>query len=397
MEQPYLFHKRPMAGVAMGTLLAVLAHVILPTSAALIVAAACLAGGAVLLFRRLPFAALLLAFFAVTLRMTVSAADLALPSAGWLAEGIAYLRGCSEHALDALFGNLSGLAKGILLGDKQDIFYPQLMQYQRAGLAHILAVSGLHVTILCGALNALLRGIRAWIRLLICTVFLLLYGALTGFSPSMCRAALMFLCWLLARALGERADSLSAFCLAFSVILTVSPSAVFSVSFQLSFAAIFGLLMLPRSVCRWLRLPKGVETGAVAPLSAVAATLGTLPVSAYYFGVFSAVGVLLSPLVIPLLPLFMIPAFLAILLYYAMPGAASALALLPRGFLIALNQVIEWTDRTPVRLSAPSLPVIALFYLSLLLLSPYYLPNQKRPPYAGMAVACCTVILWIIS
>lgn len=385
-----------MVGIAMGTLLAVLAYSWLPFSAVSIIAAACLAGGVVLLLRRLPFAALLLAFFAVSLRMAISPADLALPASGMIADGISFLRECSEQALDALFGDLAGLAKGILLGDKQDIFYPQLMQYQRAGLAHILAVSGLHVTILCGALNALLRGVRAWVRLLICTAFLLLYGALTGFSPSMCRAALMFLCWLVARALGERADPLSAFCLAFSLILVASPSALYSVSFQLSFGAIYGLLMLPRSMCRWLRLPKGVEAGAVAPLSTVAATLGTLPVSAYYFGTFSVLGVLLSPLVIPLLPLFMIPAFLAMLMYYAMPGTAAALSLVPRGFLIALNQVLEWTDLSPVLLSAPSVPVIALFYLSLLLLSPYYLPNQKRPPLVGMAAACCTVILWIV-
>ena len=387
-----IFHKRPMAGIALGALLAVLGCAAFSDAVLLVSATFALCTGLILLFRGKPFAALLCAFSLFVLRI-VLLGGVALPTEGKLVELIRSVRSACDAALEALFGENAGSAKGILLGDKADIAPGMLEQYRRAGLSHILAVSGLHVTILCTALQFALRGLRAWLSMLITLLFLLFYGALTGFSPSFCRAALMFFCVMLARAVGRRYDFLSAFCFAFSCILFVSPSAFYSVSFQLSFCCIYGMLMLTKPLSRLMHLP---VNGVVSPVTAFAVQLGILPVAAYYFASVSTVGVLLSILVVPLIPLFIVPAFAAMLLYFASPAAAQVVAFIPGTFLAALNAVCAWTDSLPVSISRPPVAVIALYLIAMLLVSPFYLPNAKRPPYLGLAVAAVSVLLWIL-
>ena len=393
MEYALLFHKRPMAGAALGALLAVIVCDALPDAVLLPLAAAAFLCGLALLYKGKPFVAMLCVFALLCLRIRLVPA-FGPPSNGALVRMTVAARDACDAALDTLFGYNGGVAKGILLGDKTDIPATLLDQYRRSGLSHILAVSGLHITILCTALQFILRGLRARISLLITVPFLIFYGALTGYSPSFCRASLMFLCVLLSRAAGRGYDFLSSFCLAFTAILFVAPAAFYSVSFQLSFSCIYGMLMLTQPINRLLRLPRA---GFISPGTAVAVQLGILPVAAYYFTSVSTVGVVLSILVIPLIPLFIVPAFAAMLLYFVFPSAAAVVAVLPNLLLTALNAVCAWTDALPLYVSAPTVPVIALYFLALALLSPFFLPNAKRPPYVGMAVAACAIAVWILS
>lgn len=342
MDGAQVFHKRPMAGIALGALLAVLACGALPDAALLPLAAAAFLGGLALLYRGMPFAALLCSFALLCFRIVLLPGQGAQPG-GAVTASVSTVRDACDAALDALFGENGGAAKGILLGDKTDIPRAMLDQYRRSGLSHILAVSGLHITILCTALQLLLRGLRPWASVGVTVLFLVFYGALTGFSPSFC--------------------------------------------------CIYGMLMLTQPLSRLLRLP---GSGFFSPATAFAVQLGIFPVAAYYFSSVSTVGVVLSILVVPLIPLFIVPAFFAMLLYFVFPGAAHAVAVVPNAFLNALNAVCAWTDALPVTVPAPPVAVIALYLISLLLLSPYFLPNAKRPPYLGLAVAGVSLLLWVL-
>ncbi|HZK49785.1 MAG TPA: ComEC/Rec2 family competence protein, partial [Thermoleophilia bacterium] len=198
------------------------------------------------------------------------------------------------------------MLKGILLGDKADIPETMLQAFRRAGTAHMLAVSGLHVGALAGFVMAGLQAARVSPggRTVAGSAVVVLFALLTGAGPSVTRAAVMVIVVLAARFAGRGRDTWSALGLAAVVVLAREPGAVAGPGFQLSFSAVAALLCLTRPLESRLRarLPEGLATAAAVSL---AAGIGTAPVSLLTFGQVSLVGVFANPLAVPVVPLIM--------------------------------------------------------------------------------------------
>lgn len=304
------------------------------------------------------------------------------------------LRRQVERRAETLFSPYAGEAKGMLLGIKEDISYVSYRAFVQSGLVHLLTVSGLHVGILCGAVLKLIRGRHRWLRGLLAGLVLLLYASLTGFSPSTLRAAIMVFALFLMRTGAKQEDSLGALSLAFSLLVLWDPRNLNSLGFQLSFGSVWGLYMLTEPLSK--ALPGGENVLWTALCGSMAAALGTLPLLAQTMGEVQWAGIFLSPMVIPVAALFLVPAWLAIGLHALWPPLGELIALLPRGVLSYISKAAWLGSSTPLSLPMPGWVSVTLWYAGLFFLSPYFLPNKKRPPLAGYGLLSASLLCWLI-
>lgn len=139
-----------------------------------------------------------------------------------------------------------GIAAALLLGDKSQLPREVARDFERTGMSHLLALSGLHVAVLFGIIDFLLRlfFIPKKVRMPIIGAAALLYLALIGFLPSAVRAVVMLMLAYAALAFAEDGDSVTALGLAGAIILAVSPSTVADLGFWMSLSATFGIVTL---------------------------------------------------------------------------------------------------------------------------------------------------------
>lgn len=238
----------------------------------------------------------------------------------------------------SISNNNAGLLSGMLFGDKTGMSYETAKAFRNSGIAHLLAVSGLHTALWCGMLLSLLKIIKASNKsgVILCTVFLVCFCIISAFTPSVIRSSIMTACALFAPLLKRRADSFNSLGLAVTVLLILNPYTVQSISFQLSVAATVGVLLsVPTTnkiFTRFKDIPiKQAKSLVIYLLSSIVISLFsglfTLPVSAYHFGVTT----LLSPIanILCVKPAFygMITGTLATALSFIPTAISKALAL----------------------------------------------------------------------
>jgi competence protein ComEC len=245
----------------------------------------------------------------------------------------------------------AALARGFVLGDDDGLDQGTKEDFIRAGLSHLTAVSGENVTLLAllalpvlAAFGVPLRERLVWVIALIAV-----YVPLAGSGPSIQRAGVMGAAGLLATLVGRRGSRLYALGLALAVTVAIDPSVAGNVGWQLSFAAVLGILLLAAPIREWLlvRIGSGAWRRALAEGIAVtvAATIATAPLIAYVFEEISltslAANVLAMPAVAPAMWLGMVSAALA-----QIPGVPLApLNGLDALLLAYVAQVAAWCGR----------------------------------------------------
>lgn len=281
-----------------------------------------------------------------------------------------------------LEGKELATVSALTLGYKEDLDRETTQSFQRAGAAHILAVSGLHTGIIYSilliifTLGGTFRPLYTqclWrcgqSTLIIAAMWG--YAAITGMTPSVVRSVVMLTIVETGRMLYRQSLSLNTVAAAAFLILIVRPLDLFSVSFQLSFSAVAALLaFVPGFVrvlpTRWIR-PARLRTSAryVVDIVAVslAAQLGTLPLALYYFGQCSNYFLLTNLLVIPLAWLIVVSAF-AVLTIGGIPYAGNAAVWICSKLTRLLNTSVGWIEQLPGAVSEIriSLPMVILLY-----------------------------------
>ncbi len=199
----------------------------------------------------------------------------------------------------------ASLAQGILLGLRGNIPYSLQDAFSRSGTAHLLAISGLHLSIIIGILLSAgiwLFGKRYSIYIWLAFLAIWLYVLISGMRPPVVRGAVMGSMFLIAEYLGRQRSASTALAFAAAVMVGIEPQILWDASFQLSFLAMLGLIFLLPYFQAWAR--KGIavtvgKEGVAASLCTfaadcfavtLAAILATWPVIAYYFDVVSFVG-----------------------------------------------------------------------------------------------------------
>lgn len=233
----------------------------------------------------------------------------------------------------------------VLTGDTSGIDEGLLENMRRGGIAHVFAVSGLHIGSLFAFCLLLMRKIKyKGVRFAVTAGVLLFYGGVCGFSASVVRATVTCLVCYVAALIGTESDFLNALGLAAIVVLLLTPTALLEVGFQLSFAACLGIALLSRPFHKLFAPKKAAERPftvserlrekAASFLSlTLSAQLATAPVSLTAFGYLSGWALLLNCLFVPL-----VSAVFALLLLFC--AIASALPLSASGVLLfPLNAV----------------------------------------------------------
>ncbi len=183
----------------------------------------------------------------------------------------------------------AAVASTLMLGYKADLSTEVLQAYSKTGTIHVLSVSGAHVAIiyafivLClGFLNQYRYG--RLVNALISILLIWGYSLLTGFSPAVCRAALMITFFIAGRTYYRHINSLNLLAASAFILLLVDPYLLADVGFQLSYLAVFGLLAFQPVIYKQLRVKnKWLNKLWYLCSASVAAQLITFPLSIYYF------------------------------------------------------------------------------------------------------------------
>ncbi len=250
------------------------------------------------------------------------------------------LRARIGEAIEGAFFDQAPLARALVLGDRSDLDEDVSDDFRGAGIAHILSVSGLHVTCLALALDYLLRRLlsrRAAFFLM--APLLVLYAALVGFSGPIVRAVAMYLAFRFAPMTGRPGDGLSSLSAAALMMLAVNPLTVGDAGFILSFSAMAGLILLGRPLDRLLKTasaPRWARPFLTAFTASLAASAAILPAQVNLFGTAQPYGPLVNILAVPMTTMAMPLMFLAVPVQLLFP-AVGPVAAWPSAFLLRLT------------------------------------------------------------
>ncbi len=284
-----------------------------------------------------------------------SAREPALPITTWTNHVRDHMRAVLQ---DLLPPATAAVVTGLMLGERSEIDDQTLDDFKRAGIIHVLAVSGLHagfimmLVYIAGSFFALPRSTLLLLSLLGVWAFALL----TGMKPPVFRASLMASLFVLAAVGDKNADALNLLAFAALGILLLRPGDLYGTGFQLSFAAVAGIVMIHPVLERLLKkicvvkrlyaytLPRWIISLMLVSLSA---QMGTLPVSAVHFGSFSLVGMLSNLFAIPLVFVAVATAFLALLSYAILPVLAVPFAAAVHVVITLVLVLAELMARVP--------------------------------------------------
>ncbi len=276
--------------------------------------------------------------------------------------------------------------KALLIGDKDGLTPPLRDLFSRSGTSHLLAISGLHVGIVAGVSFFIFKWLFSFVPLLlwagkvkpaaaILSIFPVAgYGLVAGMSPSTQRAVIMVAIFLMTYLAGRDHDLINTLAVAALVIVAVHPPALFSISFQLSFTAVFFIvygfakLMSPRGKRGNLWNNLLTRIGTLLMVS-VFATLGTLPIVMHTFNQVSLVGVIVNVIAVPLVGFIVVPVgLISVLAAFFFPAAGMVgFTACAHAMAIAM-QIIGFFSGLPlaaVKTVTPGLLEIACYYVIL--------------------------------
>ena len=322
----------------------------------------------------------------------------------------ALLRYRLTEIIDACFpADCAGFAKALLLGDRTDISYELNTAFKISGIMQIIAVSGLHVTILFTLINTLVLKRRGLLALIGIPV-LLLFAAVAGFTPSVIRACIMQCLMIGAMLFNKEYDGPTELSFASLVMLLGNPLVITSISFQLSVGCMMGILLFQKPIYDWLsgivRTKKGsvsyriwnaITTSASMTLSAISLTM---PLSAYYFGAVSIVGILSNLLILWAVTLVFCGITLVCVTGLVLPTVATAaawvIAWLIR-YIIFTAQILSAIPSAAVY--TRSIYIVAWIVFCYVLLSAFLVFKKQRPSLliAGilLSLLVCVGASWL--
>lgn len=239
------------------------------------------------------------------------------------------------------------IMNALLLGQRQTIDKSVYTNYVNSGTIHILAVSGLHVGILLWILNFLFRPLLYlkqgnYIRPIVLVAILWSFAVIAGLSPSVTRAVTMFSIISIAMHLKRPTNIYNTLTISAFVILLVKPTFLFAVGFQMSYLAVFGIVSVQPIIYR-LWKPKFLLTDKMWQIFTVtlAAQVGVVPISLFYFHQFPGLFFISNIVVIPFLGLILGLGMLVIAL--ALIGILPSSLVTIYSFIIdSLNYFIAW-------------------------------------------------------
>lgn len=305
-------------------------------------------------------------------------------------------------SIDKVFPEDSAFfAKALLLGDRTEVDYEISTVFKVTGISHIIAVSGLHVSILFSAVF-LISGKNKWLTALLGIPILLLFAAVAGTTPSIVRSCLMQILMILALVLDQGYDPPTALAFSVLVMLGMDPMVICSVSFQLSVGCMAGIFLFSGRIGSWMAglsfwkdwKGKSLRTRFRGWLcGGVSMTLGsmffTTPLVAAYFGAVSLVGVITNLLVLWVVTFIFCGTLLACVIGLWVETAGTVVAWIvswPIRYVLGVCGVLAKFPLAAVY--TESVYIVFWLVLCYVLVAVFLLARQSRP----LVLVCCGVV-----
>ncbi len=300
----------------------------------------------------------------------------------------------------------AGIAKALLLGDRSGVTYEINTALKVSGISHVIAVSGLHVSILFGMIYTL-SAKRRRLSCLIGIPALLLFATVVGFTPSVSRACIMQILMLIAMAFDREYDAKTALAFAVLVMLTVNPMASLSVSLQLSAGSVLGILLFSERI-RGRLLPKqkrGIRvrkriflrlwywTASSASVT-LSAMIFTTPLVAYYFGCVSIVGILTNLVTLWVISFIFYGIILCLGIGIFSVGAASVAAQLVSILIRFVVWIATAFSKLPLAAAYTVSDYVVVWLIGAYLLFAFFLLQKKKRPFFLVG---CIVVTFLLS
>lgn len=277
--------------------------------------------------------------------------------------------------------------QALILGQRRDINNELNKNYAAAGAIHILAISGLHIGILLLILNFLFKPLDSvkivrFIKPALIILLLWSFAFLTGFSPSVVRAVCMFSFLAIGLQLKRKTSSLNSLFLSLFFLVLINPYYIFQVGFQLSYLAVFSIIIFQPMIYGLFSIKiKFLDYLWKITTVSLAAQIGVIPLSLYYFHQFPGMFLISNLVLLPFLGLILAAGILVILLAFVdlLPGF---LANFYEFLLTSMNTFIEWIAKidslvfTDIRMSHFQTLAFYLIILTFILLT--IKPNFRR-------------------
>jgi len=290
--------------------------------------------------------------------------------------------------------NLNGeMIYSAMFGDKTNLNQDLYDAYKGSGVAHLLAVSGLHVGLVSAIIYWILKRLRVngWARVAIVASLLFCYAYLCNFSYSIMRASIMSLVLMIAPLLFREHDLLNSICFAGIIILLIEPIAIFSLSAQLSFGCVFGIAMLVPIFQKWFsKVPvkASIKDGFCISLATV---ISTAVFMAYYFKNIQPISLVSNIIILPIFGALFTITFVVAMLSLILPFISFV--------LILINPLFEWLNwaiicianiAKPIMVTNVNYLTIILFFVMLAFASKYNLKHGLTK--CALVLACISVL-----
>ena len=323
-------------------------------------------------------------------------------------QGLFVIRKKLAHSLDALLSEEdSGVLKAMLLGDKSGMTEEIKGLYQRTGIAHIIAVSGLHISLWGMAICRLLKRLRIPLALanFISFLFVVLYGMMTGSQASAIRSVIMFSLYLLAPVVNRTYDMLTAMMLSAAVLLMFRPAYVFYSGFLLSFGAVSGISLFMPWLTELYSQPANIDDIIlkeknnmqkisdqiirfirVSIMTSLCVSLFSLPIQLCFFYTFSVYSVFLNLLIAPFVSALMILGMVGAVVGSFLPTLACIPLQICHIILAFYEKLCLFFDRLPLAhpvIAKPEMWKIVVYYtvlgiLYLVIMRVVISPSESR-------------------
>ncbi len=274
------------------------------------------------------------------------------------------------------------VARAMMLAERKELSSDLNTQFSRAGLSHVMAISGMNMTLLVGALQAMALAL-SWRRSFtfgLVLIILSVYVVIIGFQASAVRAAVMAVILLLSQVVNRQYDPWYVLILIAALLTALNPlSLMYDIGWQLSFLAMAGLLFWQKIFEQWLHwLPENFGCRAIAATS-LAAQVFTWPLMIYYFQTFSTVFLFTNIIALPAVDIITVAALIAPLVWW-LPiigwGVQAGILFLVRWLLLVCSVASSW-PLAAISIARMAFYWYLLIYLLLIIITRYVAGRKK--------------------
>lgn len=290
-----------------------------------------------------------------------------------------------------LYGQLfseenASLAGAMVLGERTSLDVDTKLLYQRNGIAHLIAISGLHIAMLGGTIYQFLRKLLGSypIAAVMGIVFILLYGVMAGLTGATLRAIVMLIISIGADVSGRKYDSLTAIAISLLIMLIRNPYQLNQAGFLLSFGAVMGIAVIYPVLKDWLcKCPQFLDGCLVS----ISVQMVLTPIMLYYFYEVPVYGILLNLIVVPMMSLLLLLLIISVVFGSVSLVLGSVPAKGAEGIFALYRWLCECSEKLPFHTLCTGRPPvywILLYYLilGLFLLAGHHNRKKQRNGYA---------------